>query len=344
MSEFNPPLVCICIPTYNVEKTIQETLVSIINQSHANLIIKVVDNASTDRTLEIAAALSDPRISIHRHDKNVGGEGNFNRCIQLAQGKYTAIYHADDVYHPQMVERQVSVLERNPKVGGVFTEATLIDCVGNAVGRIVVSDPTRPADGLFDFPMLFKSILKYSNYLICPSAMVRTDIYQGEIMRWREELFGSSSDIDVWLRIAQSHLVAVLYLPLIQYRISAAQESNSLIRLRTGRTEFFRVLDYYLALPQVRAILNSEDVMHYRWLEQTDRVVRATNLFMLGRFDEASALIRLMNFSEALRAAVVSRRGFFTLLAGVYLSIVSFLGLHKFGRFTLRYLRRIIRK
>ena len=129
------PLVCICIPTYNAEKTIRETLVSVVNQRYSNLIILVVDNASTDGTLAVVETFSDPRISIHRNEVNVGGEGNFNRCIQLARGKYTAIYHADDVYEPQMVERQVAFLEANPDAGVVFTAASLIDDNGKIIDR-----------------------------------------------------------------------------------------------------------------------------------------------------------------------------------------------------------------
>ncbi len=336
------PLVCICIPTYNADRPIRETLTSILNQSYSNLAIQLVDNASTDRTLAIIEAFEDERICVHKNSANIGAEGNFNRCIQLATGKYTAIYHADDVYEPQMVERQVECLERAEKVGAVFTEATVIDQFSIYVGKLTVPVPARTANGLYDFPMLFKRILRHSNFLICPSAMVRTAIYHDEIKRWRSDLFGSSADLDVWLRISQSHSIAVIYQPLIKYRVSSIQGTHSLIRLRTERAEFFRVLDSYLDMPQLRNFLSSDDFMHYRWLERTDRVVRAANLFVLDRFDEAAKLISPFNFPDALRAATVNRRGLMTFLAGLYLYVVSVFGMHKFGKFTIQKLRRHI--
>jgi glycosyltransferase involved in cell wall biosynthesis len=338
------PLVCICIPTYNAEHTIRETLASILNQSHSNLIVQLVDNASTDRTLEIVEAFDDKRIHIHRNGSNIGAEGNFNRCIQLATGKYTAIYHADDLYEPQMVERQVALLERAQRVGAVFTEATVIDQTGAPIGKLSVPVPSHLENGLYDFPTLFKSILKSSNFLICPSAMVRTEIYLNEIKCWQGDLFGSAADLDVWLRISQTHSIAILHQPLIRYRVSTTQSTHSLIRLRTERAEFFRVIDRYLDTPHVRDFLNNEDYMHFRWLERTDRVVRTANLFVLERFDEAAKLISQFNFPDALRAAVSNRRGLVTFFAGLYLYVVSVLGMHTFGRFTIRNLRRYIQK
>ena len=132
----NSPLVCICVPTYNVESTVSETILSILAQTYTNIVIHISDNASTDNTLSIIEALNDPRIIIHRNETNVGGEGNFTRCIQLATGKYTAIFHADDVYSQDMVAKQVAYLELNADIGGVFTAANTIDECGQNIGLI----------------------------------------------------------------------------------------------------------------------------------------------------------------------------------------------------------------
>src|ERR1035438_397419 len=102
-----PPLVCICLPTYNAALTVRQTLNSILAQTYTNLVVHVSDNASTDDTLKVIESFADSRVKIHRHSINVGGEGNFDRCIQLAEGKYTAIFHSDDIYEPEMVAKQV---------------------------------------------------------------------------------------------------------------------------------------------------------------------------------------------------------------------------------------------
>lgn len=94
--------------------TLKETLFSIVSQSYSRLEILVVDNASIDNTIEVASAVNDPRIRIHKNTENIGAEGNFNRCIEVASGEYTAIYHADDLYSSEMVAKQVEFLERSP--------------------------------------------------------------------------------------------------------------------------------------------------------------------------------------------------------------------------------------
>ena len=109
------PLVCVCVPTYNAEATIAETLGSILSQTYQNIKVIVVDNASTDRTVSIANTFNDPRLTIHRNTINIGAVKNFDLCIELAEGRYTAIHHADEVYEKELLERQVAVLEGFPQ-------------------------------------------------------------------------------------------------------------------------------------------------------------------------------------------------------------------------------------
>jgi len=329
------PLICICIPTYNAERTIQEMLASVVNQSYSNMIIHVVDNASTDRTLAHVAMFDDPRISIYRNEINIGAEGNFNRCIQLARGKYTAIYHADDVYEPHMVGRQVAFLEANPEAGAVFTEASLIDESGKVIGDIHLPRGMASVDHLYDFTDILKAVLKHSNFLICPSTMVRTEVYQQEIKHWMGEMFESSADLDVWFRILQRHPIGILIEPSMRYRISERQWSAR-VRLGIARADFFIVMDYYLARDDVRAMLTTADLRNYASLERTDRAMRASNLFLLDRREEASVLCLGALSRDALWAATQSRRGFLTLLLAGYLKICLALGLTAIGKAILR--------
>jgi len=329
------PLVCICIPTYNAERTIQEMLASIVNQSYSNMIIHVVDNASTDRTLAHVGMFDDPRISIYRNEINIGGGGNNNRCIQLARGKYTAIYHADDVYEPHMVERQVAFLEANPVAGAVFTEASLIDENGKMIGDIHLPRGMASVDHLYDFADIFKAVLQHSNFLICPSTMVRMEVYQQESKHWLGEVFKSSADLDVWFRILQHHPIGILIEPSMRYRISESQYSAR-VRLRTGRADFFLVMDYYLARDDVKAMLTTADLRNYARLERTDRAIRASNLFLLDRREEADALCSGVLSRDGLCAAIQSRSGFLTLLLAGYLKLCLALGLTSIGKAILR--------
>ena len=180
-SNHERPLVCICIPTFNSEKTILETLQSLQRQTYSDFIIKVVDNASTDQTLALVKALDDPRIDIFDSLTNIGAEANFERCISLSEGPYVAIYHADDVYAPDMVERQIAYLENNADVAAVFTNAILINEKGHVIGWHGLQKRFFPSDYKFTLPTIFSLILRYSNFFICPTAMVRGDVYRNDV-------------------------------------------------------------------------------------------------------------------------------------------------------------------
>lgn len=338
------PLVSICIPTYNSGETLAETLASIIAQTYLRLEILVVDNASADDTLEVARRFDDPRIRIHENADNIGAEGNFNRCIQLASGEYTAIYHADDLYLPQMVAEQVGFLVRHTAVGGVLTEALLIDGSGRQAGAISLpAELHRKSDVGVTFPELFSALLRHSNFLICPSAMVRTTLYQNVIKGWRGDLFGSSADLDIWLRIAHHSQLGLLPAKLMKYRISTAQFSSK-VRYQTGRADFFRVMDHYLLQDDVRAVMTPRDLENYQRLVRRDTVMRAANLFLTDQFPQAASLLNDFFSVDMLVAAMRDKRSFVVLLLGSYLKIVNLPGLRSCGQAPLRQLKPALGK
>jgi glycosyltransferase involved in cell wall biosynthesis len=319
------PLVCVCVPTYNAASTVGETLKSILEQTYTNLVVHVSDNASTDETLKVVEAIADERISIHIQNENIGGEGNFTKCIQMATGKYTVIFHADDIYEPTMLAKQVDFLEKNPDVGAVFTGARTIDENGKFLGTIGRAPGQMKDVVKLDFKELMRMMLLHHNFLVCPSVMVRTEIYRNEIREWGGSSFLSASDIDMWLQLASKRPIAILGQQLMRYRISSAQFSES-IRNRTERTDFFLVLDSYLARPEVLNFITTDDLRHYGWLERHEKVARALNLFVLGRSDEVKGLLSGLFCWDAVYAAIMSRRGLVTLAAGGVLRIILIFG------------------
>lgn len=334
------PLVCVCVPTYNAAKTIRESLVSIISQSYLNLTIHISDNASTDDTLDVIELVTDSRILVHRQEVNIGAEGNFTECIKIATGKYTAIYHADDLYDSSMVAKQVAYLEANLDVGAVFTEAITIDENGVPFG-VIGAVPDGVAGNIrIGFCELLKTILLHHNFLVCPSVMVRTEIYRDQIKVWGDSSFRSASDVDTWLRLAKLHPIAVLNEKLMQYRISKTQYSNS-NRNRTERADFFLVIDHYLSKPDVRNLLTSSDLRHYRWLDRHDRTARAFNLFILGRISDAKPLLSGFLSFDAIYSAILSRRGLVTLSGALILRLLMLFGASKASEAIVRSVKRI---
>lgn len=343
MNKGIPPLVCICIPTYNAEKTLAATLESVLNQTYQNLVVQVVDNASTDNTVAVAHSFSDPRLSVHQNPENIGGEGNFNRCITLSRGKYTAIYHADDLYEETMVEKQVSFLEEHPAARAVFAEASLIDENGAFIGAITQPKELVLAGALHDFSSVFKAILKHSNFLICPSVMAPTTVYQNDVKCWRGELFGPSGDLDVWLRMLMGGPVGILPEALMRYRISSSQWSAK-VRLDTRRADFFTVMDHYLAMEDVRAQLTAADLQNYVRLEQRDKAMRAANAFLQDQQQMARQLCSEVLSWRCFLDALKSSRGLLVFLLAGFVYVALLTGMRKPAKALLMQLKQATNK
>lgn len=340
MSDAALPLVCICIPAYNAEKTIATTLRSVLEQTYQHLVIQVVDNNSSDATVSIVQSFSDERITLHRNLVNIGGEGNFNRCIALASGKYTAIYHADDIYKPEMVAAQVAFLEQHPQACAVFTEALLVDEFDKHIGAIRQPINLAASGPLHHFAEVLKAVLEYSNFLVCPSLMARTSVYKEHIKSWRGELFGSSADLDVWLRMLQLGPVGILRQTSMRYRISRSQGSAK-VRLDTNRAAFFEVIDHYLAQPGVSSLLTATDLINYQRLESRDRIMRAVNALLQDQPAQAAALCPDIFTMSAMRAAWQTRRGMSVMVLGLYLKTMLALEWHRLARASLTHMKRM---
>lgn len=274
------PKVTICVPTFNSSSTLRPTLDSISAQTYPNLEIKIVDNASTDETCSIGDeyAARDSRFQVLRHDLNVGGEGNFNRCLSYADGDYVAVFHADDIFHSDMIETQVQCLENNAQVGAVLTHAFVIDGQGVKQGERFFPAELAPRDvTVLDYPALLKLVLKYGNFLTCPSALMRISTLRAGGMRWNGENFGSSADLDLWLRFARAGALAVISRPLMSYRVSVASFSVGLSKVRVSRHPLFKVLDHHFSIGEEEGLLEPQDHRHYRFLLFKDDAFIAFN-------------------------------------------------------------------
>jgi glycosyltransferase involved in cell wall biosynthesis len=337
------PLVCICIPTYNAAATIEQTLDSLLKQTYQNISFIVVDNCSTDRTVELVESFQDRRVRVIKNPCNLGGEGNFNRCIELTSGEYTAIYHADDVYEETMVAEQVNFLQSNLEASGVFTEATIIDEFGRFSGSVEIPNELRRKGLLHDSFDVFKAVLKNSNFLICPSLMTRTNILQEKIKAWRGELFASSADLDVWFRLLEIGPIGLLPKKLMRYRIGN-QQFSAQVRNRVVRADFFKVIDYYLNSDSYKKNLSAGDIRNYARLERRDLVMRSMNALLDGDSTLSRELCPKLWRFDIFVSAATQKRGLLVFLSIIGLKTVHLIGFESLASPILSYLKRTSRK
>lgn len=110
------PKVSVCIPTFNRAHFLPDAIASVLAQTYRDFELIISDNASSDRTQELLASYSDPRIRVHRNAANIGLVGNFRRCFELARGEYAVILGSDDYWDPVLLARLLPLLDEHPRV------------------------------------------------------------------------------------------------------------------------------------------------------------------------------------------------------------------------------------
>ena len=112
----NNPLVSVVLSVYNAEKHIVEAIESILTQSYKNFEFIIIDDGSTDGSLEIIKSYDDERIILISRE-NKGLIASLNEGIEQAKGKYIARMDADDISLSSRFEEQVTFMEMHEEVG-----------------------------------------------------------------------------------------------------------------------------------------------------------------------------------------------------------------------------------
>lgn len=120
------PLVSICIPTFNAARWILDCLESALGQTYLRLEVLIIDDASTDETVELIRSIDDQRIRLLVNERNIGLARNWNKCIEMSRGDFIKFLFHDDVLYPDCVEKMMRLLISNEKVGLVFSPRDVI--------------------------------------------------------------------------------------------------------------------------------------------------------------------------------------------------------------------------
>ena len=202
----NSPLVSIVIPTYNHAHMLQRALATVVEQTYQNWNAIIVNNFSTDNTLEVVAAFNDPRIlCVNFRNQGVIGASR-NEGIALATGEYVAFLDSDDTWFPTKIEKCVASLEHGADL--VCHAEFWIDESGKS--RLVAYGPSEAAT--------HHNLIYKGNRISTSATVVRTALLK-EVHGFdvAPELI-STEDYDLWIRLAaKSDKFAFISEPLGEY-------------------------------------------------------------------------------------------------------------------------------
>lgn len=295
----------VVVPVFNGADHLRESLESILAQTYPDLEVLVMDDASTDATPDVIASFGD-RVRGIRQATNKGIYGNTNDGIAAASGEYIAFYHADDLYDPAIVSSEVEFLERHPEVGAVFCKDILVDASGNEFGRVELPPEVR-GEAPLDFAAVFNALLTHKNpFLRCPSAMVRKRVYD-EVGVFRDEEFLNTSDLEMWLRLARRHRIAILDRHLFWYRSGHGNSSGRYHHLRTAPNRYFPIMDLYLEQHGGRDVATTAALRAYEGHRAEDRIMRAVSHYVRGDRSSAAQLLGRVHPGDILRGHRLQR-------------------------------------
>jgi len=211
--EASAPLVTVLMPVYNGEPFVADAVESILGQTFRDFEFLILDDASTDRSVEIIEGYGDSRIRIVRNEQQIELIRTLNRGLELARGKYVARMDADDISLPERLERQVAFLEANPDVGacGAWV-VTMGDCEGEIWGYPESATEIRCR-------LLFDAALAH------PSVCMRRDAFARHHLQF-DEAYPHAEDYQLWRTASEKFPLANIGEVLVRYRIHADSVSQ----------------------------------------------------------------------------------------------------------------------
>ena len=212
------PLISVVIPVFNGEKTIKETIDSVLKQTFTDFELLVINDGSQDLTVEVVEKIQDSRIQLYSYP-NAGLAASRNRGIDRSTGEYIAFIDADDMWTPDKLEAQFNALKSHPEAAVAYSWTDYIDEYSQFLGKgghITVNGNIYPH-------LLLTDLLENgSNPLIRKQAFIEVGNF--------DESLRAAEDWDMLLRLAiRYHFIAVSS-PQVLYRISSNSMSFNVLQ------------------------------------------------------------------------------------------------------------------
>jgi glycosyltransferase involved in cell wall biosynthesis len=295
------PLVSICIPTFNAVRWILVCLESALAQTYPRLEVLIIDDGSTDETVEVIRSVDDERIRLLVNEQNIGLAQNWNKCVGMSRGNFIKFLFHDDILYPECVERMMRLLLSNENVGLVFsprdvivegdpenklTKIWLQNCT-TLHTRFHTIEPVNHGRDLFtqylDRGLRGNWIGEPSSVLIRKECFTRLGLFNPSLYQ--------VCDIEMWLRIMFSYDIGFLPEKLTAFRFHS--DSTSFRNIATRRN-FLDQLWLLESLSNCNSIMSAHpEIERIRALE----LLRLAKAFLLhplaiGRWMRTDQLAR----------------------------------------------------
>ena len=229
------PPISVVMPAYNAERTLKESVHSVLSQTYENFELIIVENGSTDNTKKLLKTFQDSRIRAFYLSENKGASYARNYAIRQAAGEWVAFLDSDDLWTREKLEKQVSFMERNDWPLLSFTGSSFIKNNGDSLNYILHVPST----------VCYEELLK-QNVVSCSSVIARRDILLDHPFPEEKVIH---EDFAVWLSILKEGSCAMgLDEPLLIYRLNENGKSSNKAKAALMNWHTYRYIG--LSLPK----------------------------------------------------------------------------------------------
>ena len=240
-------LISIIMAAYNAEKTINQAINSVLNQTYENWELIVINDCSSDQTVALVEAYTDPRIRLIHNATNSGVSVTRARGAEAAAGEWIAILDSDDAWEKDKLEKQVA-LQKEKNANLLFTASQFMNANGAPIDWVLHA----PAE------ISYRKLLK-QNLVSNSSVLVRKSLYQQHYVMGD----GMHEDFACWLQILRSGEKAYgVDEPLLIYRLSGNSKSGNKLKAAKMNWNTYRAVGlnvfssmYYMAWYTVKSLL-----------------------------------------------------------------------------------------
>ena len=273
------PAISVIIPIYNGEKTIKQTIESVLNQTFADFELIAIDDGSQDGTLDIVSQIQDSRIKVFSYP-NAGVNVSRNRGFKHASGEFISFLDDDDLWTPDKLEAQYKALQNHPKAGVAISWTDWIDESGNIIGR--GGYVSWEGDALARM-LLNDFVESGSNALIRKQAFIEVGGF--------DESLTHAEDWDMWLRLAARYHYTTVPKVQILYRIAANSVSSNVFKMEAGSLQVIE-----------RAYANAPaSIQHFKQVSLANRYKYLTYKALEGAPVRYKGLLALRFLLQAIR-------------------------------------------
>ncbi|MGF3141080.1 glycosyltransferase family 2 protein [Facklamia sp. P13064] len=213
--------ITVLLPAYNAEDYIKDCIDSVLSQTYHSFDFLIIDDGSSDKTVEIIEKYNDSRMKLIKNERNLGIVETLNKGLNLIKTPYIVRIDSDDIMSKNKLEKQINFIKRNNHIAVLGTQAIHFNNDSKFIGFSRMPLSTKK----------IRTYLLFANPIYHPSVLINNYIFKENNFKYNK-LYQGSEDQDLWIRIIEKYDIVNIPNYLLKYRINMSGITQTLNKNR----------------------------------------------------------------------------------------------------------------